>query len=84
MIARRRHNYRGGLIGLWTMLYYIIVNMNPFLRDSKDRMLSYFVQDMVIEYFATIGVFLLIIANSKRGKSKEDDDPREVFRQQRT
>ena len=69
---------------MWTMLYYIIVNLNPFLRDSQEEVLSYLVQDMITEYFASIGVFLLIIANSKRGKRQEEEDPREVFRQQRT
>jgi hypothetical protein len=53
---------------MWTMLYYIIVNLNPFLRDSQEEVLSYLVQDLVTEYFAIIGVFLLIIANSKRDK----------------
>jgi hypothetical protein len=68
LIARRRHNFRGGLIGMWTMLYYIVVNLNPFLRGSQEEVLSYLVQDLVTEYFAIIGVFLLIVANSKRDK----------------
>ena len=41
------------------MLYYIVVNLNPFMRENIHMLM----QDIFFEYFATVGIYLMIIAN---------------------
>jgi nicotinamide riboside transporter PnuC len=81
LVARRRMNYRGAVLGMIVMTYYLVVNLNPFMRES-GKLLTYMLQDLFIEYFAILGVFFMIIANSTKERA-EVQDPREVFQMQR-
>jgi hypothetical protein len=81
IFAKRSRNRRGAYIGLFTMLYYILVNLNPCMRDNIHVLM----QDIFFEYFATIGIYLMIIANSTKHKhgEEETEDPKEMIRMQR-
>jgi choline kinase len=81
IFAKRSRNLRGAYIGLFTMLYYIVVNLNPFMRENIHMLM----QDIFFEYFATVGIYLMIIANSMKDKDRDEEteDPKEMIRMQR-
>ena len=81
IFAKRSRNLRGAYIGLFTMLYYILVNLNPFMRENIHAL----TESIFFEYFATIGIYLMIIANSTRHSygEEETEDPKEMIRMQR-
>ena len=81
IFAKRSRNLRGAYIGLFTMLYYIVVNLNPFMRENIQMLM----QDIFFEYFATVGIYLMIIANSMKDKDRDEEteDPKEMIRMQR-
>ena len=80
IFAKRSRNLRGAYIGLITMLYYILVNLNPFMRKNFHSLM----EGIFFEYFATIGIYLMIIANSTKHKhDDETEDPKEMIRMQR-
>jgi hypothetical protein len=62
------------------MLYYILVNLNPFMRKNFHSLM----EGIFFEYFTTIGIYLMIIANSTKHKhDDETEDPKEMIRMQR-
>ena len=81
IFAKRSRNLWGAYIGLYTMLYYIVVNLNPFMRENIHILM----QDIFFEYFATVGIYLMIIANSTKEShgEEETEDPKEMIRMQR-
>ena len=81
IFVKRSRNRRGAYIGVCTMLYYIIVNLNPFMRENIQMLM----QDIFFEYFATVGIYLMIIANSTKEShgEEETEDPKDMIRMQR-
>lgn len=72
-LALRKFNLLGGFLGLLTMLYYILFNLNPFFHVNQDHhpylLLEDLMKNLFIEYLSILGVFVFIIANASKSKN---------------